>query len=95
MAGAPTAVAGVVVHSRHTRGVTESVVLYLVVTAIVMAIGIATQRFPGLAVAIFALDAAVLIQVGWLWYRSRPAVQTLKALTPTQPFPDPLPVSAE
>ncbi|MCJ7738761.1 MAG: hypothetical protein MUQ10_15855, partial [Anaerolineae bacterium] len=58
---------GTIVHSRHTRGVTESVVLYLVVTAIVMGIGIATQRFPGLAIAIFALDAAVLAQVGWLW----------------------------
>jgi hypothetical protein len=86
---------GTIVHSKHTRGVTESVILYLVVTAVVMGIGITVQRFPGLTVAVFGLDAAVLIQVGWLWYRSRPAALTLKTLAPIQPFLDPLPVSAE
>jgi len=86
---------GTIVHSKHTRGVTESVILYLVVTAVVMGMGIAVQRFPGLVVAVFGLDAAVLIQVGWLWHRSRAATTTLNALPQQQVFADPLPVLAE
>jgi len=86
---------GTIVHSKHTRGVTESVILYLVVIAIVMSVGISVHRFPGLVVTIFGFNAASLIQVGWLWYRSRTAAGTLKALSPTQPIADPPAVPAE
>jgi len=86
---------GMLVHSKQTRGVTESVILYLIVIAIVMSVGISVQRFPGLVVTIFGFNAASLIQVSWLWYRSRTAAGTLKTLSPTQPLLDPLSVSAE
>ena len=86
---------GMLVHSRRTRGVTESVILYLAVIAIVMSVGVSTQRFPGLVVAIFGFNAAGSVQVSWLWYRSRTAAGALKTLSPTQPFAGPLPVSAE
>jgi len=86
---------GMLVHSKQTRGVTESVILYLIVIAIVLSVGISLQRFPGLVVVIIGFNAATLIQVGWLWHRSRAAAGTLKGLSSTQPFPDPLPVPAE
>lgn len=68
---------GIIVHSRRTRGITESVVLFLVVTALVDGIGVVTQWSSGLQVSVVALVLAGLVQVGWLWYRSRSAARTL------------------
>jgi hypothetical protein len=71
---------GVLVYSRQTRAITESVVLHLVMTMTVAGVGIAMQRYPGLLVTIAALDAAGLLQVAWLWRRSRAARQRLATL---------------
>ena len=83
------------VHSKQTRGVTESVILYLIVIAIVLSVGISLQRFPGLVVVIIGFNAATLVQVGWLWHRSRAAAGTLKDLSQALPIADPLPAPAE
>jgi len=69
---------GIIVHSKRTRGVTESVALNLVVTALLLSAGISAQRLPGLYVAVASLSIAGLVQLGWLWYRSRPAVGALR-----------------
>lgn len=68
---------GMIVHSERTRGITESVTLYLVVIAAVLGVGVTLQRFTGLVIAIVGLEIAGLTQVGWLWYRSRPAAREL------------------
>ena len=69
---------GRIVHSRHTRGITEATTIYSLLMVAILGAGIATQRFAGLYVAIFAYSIAGLAQVGWLWWRSR-------ALTPALP----------
>jgi len=65
---------GIVVHSKQTRGITEAVALSLVVTSTLLGVGIALQRLPGLVVTLAGISVGALAQVGWLIYRSRPAV---------------------
>ncbi|MBN2390431.1 MAG: hypothetical protein JXR84_06895 [Anaerolineae bacterium] len=62
---------GRITHSRHTRGITEATTIYSLLMVAILGAGIATQRFAGLYVAIFAYSIAGLAQVGWLWWRSR------------------------
>ena len=68
---------GVIVHSRLTRGVTESVLLLLVTMAAVLGLGIRTGRFAGLHVALAAMVAGNAAQVIWLWWRARGVIRTL------------------
>jgi len=70
---------GVIVHSRRTRGVTESVVLLLITMASVLAAGLASGRVVGLHVALAAMVAGNAAQVGWLWWRSRGEIRTIEA----------------
>lgn len=77
---------GMIVHSKRTRGITESVILYLVVTAGVLGIGVMLQQLPGLTITVIGMTVAGLTQVGWLWWRSRSAAQTLRhQLTAMEP----------
>jgi hypothetical protein len=62
---------GIIVNNKRTRAVTESVVLYLALSTTLMVIGVATQRFTGIYVAIVAMQCAALAQLGWLAWRSR------------------------
>ena len=66
---------GVLVHSRRTRGVTEAVAIYLVVSSAVLLGGVVWHRVPGLYVALGAISLGRLIQTVWLWHRSRPAME--------------------
>jgi hypothetical protein len=70
---------GTVVNSQHTRGVTEAVVLYLLVTIVIQGGGILWGQVPGLYVAVAAFALATLVQTLWLWYRSRPVLRRLYA----------------
>ena len=72
---------GMIVNSKRTRAVTESVMLHLAVTILVTGAGVVAQRYDGLLVAAASLSIAGLAQVGWLGYRSRPVVRRLS--TPT------------
>ena len=70
---------GAIVHSRHTRGVTESVLVYLVTTGALLFAGIAFGRITGLHVALAALVAGGAAQVVWLWLRARGTIRALEA----------------
>lgn len=65
---------GALVHSRLTRGITESVAALLVTTAIVLGAGVAMQRAPGLYFASAGLTLGIAAQVAWLSLRARPAI---------------------
>jgi hypothetical protein len=69
---------GAIVHSRRTRGVTESMVLYLLTTAVLLAAGIAFRRVSGLHVAILAMVAGNAVQVAWLAVRGRPELRAIE-----------------
>ncbi len=62
---------GALVHSRNTRGVTESVVATLAVTALVLWAGVRAQGPPGLHFAAAGLLAGGIAQAAWLALRAR------------------------
>ena len=62
---------GGLMHSKHTRGITEATTAYSLIMVAIFGAGIALQRYEGLFVAIVAYEVAGLAQVGWLWGRSQ------------------------
>ncbi|HUK62057.1 MAG TPA: hypothetical protein VLV15_01950, partial [Dongiaceae bacterium] len=68
---------GALVHAHETRGVSESVLLYLVVTAVVLGIGVKWGRLTGLPVALAAMTLGGLAQVAWLRLRAGGIVRRL------------------
>ncbi len=69
---------GAIVHSHATRGVTESVLAYLAVSALLLYAGVAWQGVPGLFVALAAMVLATAAMVAWLWYRARGTLRGLE-----------------
>ena len=70
---------GAILHGRRTRGITEAVVIYLLVSVIVLVAGVAWGRADGLLVALAAMFLSMLAQTVWLGLRSRPAIRTVMA----------------
>ena len=68
---------GVILNSKRTYGITESVIIYLFTSLIVLGAGVAARKITGLNIGILALTLSVATQTGWLWYRSRQARHTL------------------
>ncbi len=66
---------GVIVHGRRTKAITESMGVFLVVSAVLLVIGTQWQAFPALPYAMVAFVLGTAAQVGWLWWRSRPLVR--------------------
>lgn len=65
---------GAILHSRSTRGIIESVIVYLVISAMVLVAGVIWGKMPGLFVGMAAFSASMVGQTAWLWLRSRPAM---------------------
>jgi hypothetical protein len=70
---------GVLVHSRRTRGITESVVIYLGANLVLLTLGMRFVNAPGIFVGLGAVVGAAVCQLFWLWRRSRPALGGLIA----------------
>jgi len=62
---------GHLVHVHRTREVTEAVVLYLGLTALILAVGVGYGKATGLFFGLAAILAGNGAQAAWLWYRSR------------------------
>jgi Na+-driven multidrug efflux pump len=77
---------GGLVNQRKTRGVTESVALALLTSAVVMVLGVISQALPGLYVVWLALDAGALVQMLWLWWRSRQAMKQVRLEDRAEPL---------
>jgi hypothetical protein len=69
---------GLILHGRRTQGVTESVAVYLLVNACLLAGGVLIGRIVGLYAGLFSLVISTLAQTIWLWQRSRPVWQTVQ-----------------
>ena len=65
---------GVLLNSRSTRVITESVAIFLVVCVSMLALGVAWGRYPGLYVGAAASTLAMLAQIGWQALRSQAAL---------------------
>ena len=67
---------GIIVHSSRTRGITEAMVIFLLVSCAILWGGVVWAKVPGLYVGLVAFTTAVLLQTAWLWQRSRSAQPT-------------------
>ena len=65
---------GMLVQAHRTRAVTESVLVFLVVTCTLLGIGIAMQPEHGLIAVLIALTFGNIAQAVWLWLRCRTTV---------------------
>src|ERR1044072_7733621 len=61
---------GIIVHSRRTRAVTESMILYLLVLGAVLLAGMRLQ-WIGLDAGLASATLGAAAQVVWLWWRAR------------------------
>jgi len=68
---------GAILHSRNTRGITESVVVLLAVTAAVLAAGVVWQGSPGIYFAAAGLTLGGAAQAAWLALRARTPLRAL------------------
>lgn len=72
---------GAILHGRKTRGITESVILYLTACIILFGLGVVWQGAPGLYTALGVFVVAMGIQTLWLWRASRPITTQLTILS--------------
>ncbi len=70
---------GTIVHGRKTRGITESVVVFLAVSAAALGWGANFSTITGLYVGLATFMLATLAQDVWLWVRSKPALAAAEA----------------
>ncbi len=69
---------GTILYGRKTKGITESVAVYLVTSALTLGIGVWLASITGLFVGLTALSLSVATQTLWLWMRSRPVLAHLQ-----------------
>jgi progressive ankylosis protein len=69
---------GMMVHDRRTRGITESVVVFLVTSVGLLFAGVVWGGTVGLFIGLAVFVLANTTQTAWLWYRSRPAEQVVR-----------------
>ncbi len=72
-------VQGVAVYSRRTAAISTSMIVFLAVTAALLALGVMSQRFAALPVAMVAFVGATAAQVAWLWLAVRTETRELAA----------------
>jgi hypothetical protein len=68
---------GAIVHSRRTRGISEAVLLYLISSAVLLALGAVWGQTPGLYIGLGVMTISTAVQTFWLWYRAKPAMSDL------------------
>ena len=69
---------GAILYGRRTKGITESVVIYLTTSALTLGIGVWLSSTTGLFIGLLALMLSVAGQTAWLWFRSRPVRNQLQ-----------------
>lgn len=69
---------GALVFARRTLAMTESIVVFLLVTGIVLMVGITTQAATGLYFAMVAYVLGMAAQTAWLAYRVKPVLMEIR-----------------
>jgi len=70
---------GTILYGGRTRGITESVAVYLATSAVILAAGVLRGSMTGLFVAMVAFVLSFATQNAWLWWRSRPVFAARRA----------------
>lgn len=68
---------GIIVHGRITRGITESVAIFLVAACVILVAGVIAQPAVGLPIGLLAMTGGEALRTVWLWFRSRRMRRTL------------------
>ncbi len=79
---------GAILHSRQTRGITESIVIYLATSVIVLGAGVLYNQVLGLYIGLTALTFSILTQTTWLWLRSLQAIRQVESRDQRQSSPE-------
>jgi hypothetical protein len=66
---------GAILFSRNTRGIPESMAIFLVTVLIVLGLGVVIGEYTGLYVGLIGFSIANFTQTIWLWVRSRPVMK--------------------
>jgi len=69
---------GVILFGKRTRGITESMMIYLVVNTSIQVFGILWGGVTGLYISVTALTIGILSQTTWLGIRGKPILSSLK-----------------
>ena len=68
---------GIILNSRNTRPIPEAMAIYLLISVSLIVLGTLWGKIPGVYVTAGAYALAIIGQVSWMWYRSRPAARKL------------------
>jgi len=68
----------VILFGKRTRGITESMMIYLVVNTSIQVFGILWGGVTGLYISVTALTIGILSQTTWLGIRGKPILSSLK-----------------
>jgi hypothetical protein len=69
---------GTMLHAQNTRGIPESVAVYLFISLLVYGLGIIRYNIPGIVTGVAGFSLGMICQSGWLWFRSQPARRSVK-----------------
>ena len=68
---------GALLHSRHTKAITEAVIVFLVINGLTLLAGVLWGGATGLYIGLGSFTISTLMQTAWLWIRSQPAIQSV------------------
>jgi hypothetical protein len=69
---------GAILHGRVTRGITEAVIVYLVISVALYILGVAWGQAAGLYVGLAVISISLAGQTFWLWLRSRASLKSVR-----------------
>jgi hypothetical protein len=69
---------GVILFNQKTRGISEAVVIFILVITGMFWVGVKLNSIIGLYVGVASYVVGMLVQTIWLWYRSRPAFKIIQ-----------------
>jgi|GEM_PF-4992567 len=76
---------GSLLHSRRTRGITESVVVSMLTYIAILGVGIMWGQVPGLYVGLAGYNTGAIVQLMWLRWRARASASMFSSNTPPGP----------
>lgn len=68
---------GAILYSKNTRGIPESMAIFLVTVLIILVFGVSIGKYIGLYIGLIGFSIANFVQTIWLWVRSRSIMQKL------------------
>jgi len=68
---------GAILHSHKTRGITEAVIIYLLVNFVTLILGVMSGTVIGLYIGLASFVLSTFIQTVWLWFRSRQVIDSV------------------